>query len=194
MDEAIYPTPVIGMVGVVPAGVTPPAPGFVREGDAVAVLGKTFAELGGSEYERTVLGRVAGAPPALDLQAEADVGWLMREAIARKVLSAAHDVSEGGLGVALAEMCVHAGWGVELDPQTELDAASWLFSESASRVVVSLAFQDMAELRRLAEGIGVAVQELCLVKGRMLLVEDMVRVKLKDLSEAYETGFSRLMD
>ncbi|MEX2588210.1 MAG: phosphoribosylformylglycinamidine synthase subunit PurL [Actinomycetota bacterium] len=193
MDEAIYPTPVIGMVGVVPAGVTSPAPGFVREDDAVAVLGVTAQELGGSEYERTVLGRVAGTPPALDLQAESNVGWLMREAIARGLISAAHDVSEGGLGVTLAEMCIHDGWGVELTHGCELDAPSWLFSESASRVVVGLAFQDMAELRDLAQNLGVSVQELGWVKGRSLFVQDVINVKVGDLTEAHETGFARLM-
>jgi phosphoribosylformylglycinamidine synthase len=98
---AIYPTPMIGMVGILPDGVRPPS-GLMHEGDAIVVLGETKDELGGSEYQRTIEGKLEGPLPELDLVKESAIGWVIREMIARGQIFSAQDCAEGGLGIALA--------------------------------------------------------------------------------------------
>lgn len=193
MEEAIYPTPAIGMVGIVPENVQPPSPGFVKEGDAVVLLGVTREELGGSEYQRTIQGRLEGPVPDLDLVKEAANGWVLREMIGRGQILSAQDVSEGGLGVALAELCIHGDIGAEVSAEVGLDVMTWLFSETASRTVVALAKDDVAELTALAENLGTGVVELGQVKGKSLVVQDVFEINVAELRETFENGFPALM-
>ena len=193
LDEAIYPTPMIGMVGIVKAGMAAPPIGFRNEEDVVVLLGRTKDELGASEYQRTILGRLEGPLPSLDLNAEATLGWLLRELIGRGLLISAHDCSEGGVGVALAEMVAQGRYGAEIRPEPGHDLVPWLFSESTARVVVAVAPGDVAELKDLAREIGTPAIELGLVRGRLLSVRGMPDIKASELRELYEQGFARLM-
>ena len=144
---AIYPTPVVGMVGVVAslAHVTratfrPPAEG--ADGDAIVLLGACTDELGGSEYLARVHDLVAGAPPRVDLEGERRLVDALLEAIAGGHVRSAHDTSDGGLAVALAECCmadpdVRAGAEVDLSAWDALPARAVLYGEAHGRVIVS---------------------------------------------------------
>lgn len=193
LNKAIYPTPAIGMIGIIPESVQPPSPGFVKEGDAIVLLGATKKELGGSEYQRTIQGRLRGPVPELDLVKEAANGWVLREMIGRGQILSAQDVSEGGLGVALAELCIHGGVGAEVTPEEGLDVTTWLFSETASRTVVALAKEGVAELRTLAENLGTAVVELGQVMGKSLVVTGTFEINVAELREVFEGAFPALM-
>lgn len=153
-DDPIYPTPVIGMVGILPAGTEPPAPRRMREGLAVVLLGETRDELGGSEYQRTIEGRLEGRVPELDLVRESAIGWVIREMIARGQVFGAQDCSEGGIGIALAELCIFGHVGMEIAPEAGMDPIHWLFSESASRIVLAIGKDDVTELTSLAQNLG----------------------------------------
>jgi phosphoribosylformylglycinamidine synthase len=115
-DEAILPTPVVGVLGVIDDVATRIGPAFGRKGavnpaETLVLLGETRDELDGSEWARLVHGHLGGRPPAVDLTAEARLGEIMRTAAAQRLVSAAHDLSEGGLAQALVEMCLISDCG-----------------------------------------------------------------------------------
>lgn len=149
--EAIYPTPVIGMVGLlndVTKACTLP---FKAAGDLIVLLGESFDELGGSEYLAVIHGRVQGKPPALDLAKEKALHRVVLAAIGQGLVHSAHDLAEGGLAVAVAECLFEHEIGARL----ELDANglrpdSLLFGESQSRVILSLSPENLPVLRELA--------------------------------------------
>ena len=142
---AVYPTPVIGMVGVIESvdHVTPAA--FTTAGDSIVLLGTPTDELGGSEYLARIHGLVAGAPPRCDLVAEKNLIEALLEAIQAGHVRTAHDCSDGGFAVALAECCVanrDAQFGATVDLKGKfagLSTRALLFGEAQARVIVSTA-------------------------------------------------------
>ncbi|MGQ0679966.1 MAG: AIR synthase-related protein [Actinomycetota bacterium] len=193
LDEAIYPTPIIGMIGILPENVQPPSPGFVKEGDAIVLLGETRDEMGASEYQRTIDGKLEGPLPELDLVKESATGWVIREMISRGQILSAQDCAEGGIWVALAELCIHGHIGAEVTPEPGLDPTHWLFSESASRIVVGLAKADVPEIKSLAANLGTSVVGLGYVKGKSLIVEGLFEINVATLKDVFEGGFPELM-
>jgi len=134
---AIYPTPAVGVVGILEDTGLAIDHSFKQAGDVIVLVGQTANELGGSEYLKVVFGKVAGRPPALDLSLEKDIQAAVRTCIQERLLASAHDLSEGGLAVALAESCVAANLGASVVLDEELPAYASLFSESASRILIS---------------------------------------------------------
>ncbi len=137
----IDPTPIVGVVGVIDDLRDPPPPAAITGGDAIVLLGATGPEVGGSEWA-TRHGMRGGTPPVADLDAAIALHALVRALVAERAVHGAHDCSDGGLAVAVAEMAIAGDTGARL----ELDASAveW-FSESASRVVLSVA-PDAADL------------------------------------------------
>lgn len=135
--EAIYPTPIIGMVGLVENRSLVTTKDFKQAGDLVYLVGSTKPEFGGSELQKMLSGHICGRPPQLDLELEKSLQNQVSAAIRAGVLQSAHDLSEGGLAVALAECLAdgHLGASITLEP----DVVSELFSESQSRFLVSVA-------------------------------------------------------
>jgi phosphoribosylformylglycinamidine synthase len=152
--EPIFPTPVIGMVGLITDLERRCRVGFSGPGQVVMQLGETLPEVGGSEYLRLRTGKVAGAAPSLDLEREKALLAVARVAIEEGLVTAAHDVSEGGLLVALAEMCLEGrvGCGIAVEPTMRLDA--FLFGESQSRILVAVAPERVAQVAALADEAG----------------------------------------
>ncbi|BDG61283.1 phosphoribosylformylglycinamidine synthase subunit PurL [Caldinitratiruptor microaerophilus] len=152
--EAIYPTPTIGMVGVHPDVGRHAGMGLAAVGDVIVLVGPPVARhLGGTEYLKVVHGLVAGDAPPLDLDLERRVQAAVREAVRQGLATAAHDVAEGGLAVALAEMAVAArapGLGAQVSlfvEDSRVDAA--LFGEDQSRVIVTCRRDDVVRLTAL---------------------------------------------
>lgn len=170
--EAIYPTPVIGMVGLVLDLDHITTSEFKQEGDVVFVLGETFAELGGSEFQAVIHRCTEGRPPAIDLEVEQKLQKALLEAIRKGLIASAHDLSEGGLAVAAAECCFGKELGVELNVQTDLRSDIALFSESQSRVIVSVKSEKAAEAKAWFEEQGVPCQEAGVV------TKDQVTIKV----------------
>jgi phosphoribosylformylglycinamidine synthase subunit PurL len=193
LDSPIHPTPIIGMVGLIPEGVTSPKAGFVSEDDTIVLLGTTRDELGGSEFQRTLMGKLGGSPPRISLAREASVGRIVRRAVSEGLITSAHDCSEGGIAIALAELCVLGGFGASIKPQPGLSPVRWLFSESPSRVLVGMNDTHLAELKALAKTERTPVTELGTVGGDSFLIEGLGGVSLKALTEAYHTSFSQFM-
>ena len=136
-DHAIYPTPTVGMVGLLPDADKRVTMGFKNEGDLIYLLGGGEPTLGGSEYLAVMHGLEVGRPPALDMEAEKKLQTFLREAIDQRLLQSAHDVSDGGLAVALAECCISGEIGAIID-WSDYQAKD-LFAEMTATVLVSVA-------------------------------------------------------
>ena len=163
---AIYPTPVIGVVGLLEDASKVLTAWFKEEGDAVYLLGETREDLGGSELLKVVHGRVAGRPPGLDLDAEKRLQALVLDAADTGLLRSAHDASDGGLAVALAECSFRGetpGLGGRFDLPGSLRPDVLLFSETPSRMIVTTG--DEVHLRAAAHRHGVPCARLGTVGG-----------------------------
>jgi phosphoribosylformylglycinamidine synthase subunit PurL len=182
----IYPTVVVGVVGLVENAERVARRMFPAAGLSVVVLGTSPREavLGGSEYLHVVHGEVRGVPPAVDLARERAMHRLLPAAIADGLVRSAHDCAEGGLGVTVAECCFETGGiGVMIDLGPDADEVA-LFGETAGTVVVSVARDDEAEVLRRAAAEGVPAQVVGRTGGERLQVRSG-RVTLDvDLAEA----------
>ncbi|MGA2285346.1 MAG: phosphoribosylformylglycinamidine synthase subunit PurL [Dehalococcoidia bacterium] len=189
--EPVLPTPVIGMLGLLDDVDRRCQMGFQREGDAVFLLGATpeapVESLAGSEYLREMHGLIAGRP-RIDLELEARVQNVCLEAISTGLLRSAHDCSQGGLAVALAESCISGAIGLrgETFATPRLDAA--LFGEAQSRIVVSCPPGRKDELEALARRQNVPLTFLGLVGGDHLTLPGALDVPLPELTNAYARG------
>lgn len=170
LKGAIYPTPVVGMVGLVHDTDHITTQGFKNEGDVIVLLGDTRGELGGSEFQAVVHGVTEGRPPVLDLQVEKQLLDAVLSAIQGGLVSSAHDLSEGGLAVALAESCISGSIGAKIELDSSLRGDLALFSESQSRIVLSAAPQQAEHLLDHLASRGVPVQRIGVVQGKTLKI------------------------
>ncbi|MHA6512566.1 phosphoribosylformylglycinamidine synthase subunit PurL [Tessaracoccus sp. Z1128] len=161
----ILPTPTVGVLGVIDDVATRLRSGFTHSGDAIVLLGETREELSGSIWASAVHdGHLGGMPPAVALGAEKALAGVMGEAARRGLLSSAHDLSEGGLGVALAESAFRNGLGFAVT-LPDGDPTVALFAESSARAVVSLPGSSVAEFEALCAERGVPSSRLGEVTG-----------------------------
>ncbi|HVH63622.1 MAG TPA: phosphoribosylformylglycinamidine synthase subunit PurL [Candidatus Dormibacteraeota bacterium] len=187
--SAIYPTPVVGMLGLIDDYGKRLGAGLRSEGDFVLLIGSSHNDLGGSEYLKVEHGAVAGRPPALDLQREKAVNRLILSAAQNGYLRSAHDCAEGGMLVALVEACLLGGIGVKCpalrpEPPLRLDAA--FFGESPSRYVVSVGSRAMPELQSLARRHNVELSLLGLAGGDVIEFEGQLKLSLAELRDTWE--------
>jgi phosphoribosylformylglycinamidine synthase len=175
--RAILPTPVIGVVGVIEDAANVVMRAFPGAGLDVVLFGESFAELGGSEYLKTLHGLIRGVPPALDLAREHALQRLLVDLASRRFVRSAHDCAEGGLAVALAECCCEAnGLGVEVAiasaaPVAGVDRlAATLFGESASRVLVSVTPDRTAAVLEASRAAGVPAVKVGRTGGRTIRI------------------------
>jgi len=167
---AIYPTPVVGMVGLVRDLDHITTQGFRNEGDVIFLLGETKAELGGSEFQYVIHGVTEGRPPQIDLNTEKKLLDAVLESIREGLVASAHDLSDGGLAVALAESCISGKTGAKVNVATALRPDIALFSESQSRILLSASPEHATALKRKLQDRGIPVQELGTVQGTELVV------------------------
>ena len=208
--SAIAPTPEIGVVGLADDVDALVGPAFVRDGDAVLLVGETGSGLAGSAYA-ALAGGGDDDLPTLDLRREVAVQAFLRAAIAAGLVAAAQDVSRGGLAVALAEMATWGGRGGRFRVAVAGSPAAALFGESPSRALVAADPGAVAGLRVLASENGVPLVELGVTGGELLVIDlagegatgaaeergarvaDAVEVALADLRHAWEHGLPRAL-
>jgi phosphoribosylformylglycinamidine synthase len=197
--QAVLPTPVVGVVGIIEHAERVVRRTFQQAGDAVVVVGESWGELGGSEYLKVVHGQVRGRPPRLDLERERALQRFLVESAAAGLLRSAHDCSEGGLAVAIAESCFDSGLGVQVDlaPVTGVDDTRFveiatLFGESASRVVVSTSAPDA--LLAVASKLGVPAQRVGVVGGSTITLAVRGQVVMTESLAAAEATWSSAIE
>jgi phosphoribosylformylglycinamidine synthase len=188
---SIDPSPMIGMVGLLEDAELTTDVAFKVTGDAILLLGKLTGELGGSELLASH-GRKEGRPPAIDEALEIGVQKAVRELVRRRIVSSAHDCSEGGLAVALAESCLAGGVGARLQIASSLAPSALLFGEEPSRVIVTCPPGKVAEVKQAAKSHGIPVQELGVVGGQALEITGLVTVPLLSMQAAYEGAIPKL--
>ena len=189
---AINPTPVVGVLGVLDDVTRRTPMGFATEGETLLLLGATGEEFGGSAWAHVEHGHLGGRPPRVDLAAERLLAQLLFVGSRDGLLSAAHDLSEGGLAQALVESCLRGGRGARVVLPAELDPFVALFAESAARVVVAVAPAAEPRFMGLCAARGVPMTRLGVVGGDALDVEGILRVPLTELRAAYEGTLPRL--
>ena len=191
--EAIYPTPVVGMLGLLGDVDNRVGSAFVRGGDLVVLLGETKDELGGGEYLKVIHGKVAGSPPAIDWQAEKGLIKCLTRAAGSNIVSSAHDLSEGGLAVALAESCIQGGTGAGVQLSGGLPPHVMLFSESQSRVLVSVQPAKLEALKEIAGRLGVPLEVIGRTGGDSVDVEGAFSAPLEEIKDVYENSLERMI-
>jgi phosphoribosylformylglycinamidine synthase len=165
---AIYPTPVVGMIGVLEDVARHTGSRFRAKGDVIVLLGRNTDELGGSEYLKVVHGVIAGDAPAIDLEAERALQEAVLEMNAAGLLCSAHDCAEGGLAVCLAEAAIGDEgdpFGIAVRLEDELESAPLLFGEAQGRIVVSCADNDRDAVLAVAGRHGVPAVAIGVVTG-----------------------------
>lgn len=196
--QPIYPTPVIGMVGLIPDISQICGQGWQNEGDLIYLLGKFQPSLGASEYLATIHNLVAGKPPQLDFELEKKVQASCRHAIRQGWVKSAHDCSEGGISVALAESCLSGNLGCEVIlPEIEGRFDALLFGEMASVIIVSIASENKDKFEAyLAQELGENWQVIGVVKSDIFKLfsasqEDLITISIKEVSETWEHSIIR---
>ena len=200
--RAIYPTPVIGMVGVIDDASKIVGHTFRTEGDDIVLLGENTDELGGSEYLYVTARLVAGAPPRVDLGKERALQQAVLMMTHGRRLRSAHDCSDGGLACTLAECALGDGEapiGIDVQLHDDLAPVATLFAESQGRVVVSCAAEQTAEVLRIAQEHGVPATKIGSVTAvgspfRIVMSEGRVEADLAEMADAYFGALPDIMD
>jgi phosphoribosylformylglycinamidine synthase len=187
--RAVQPTPTVGGVGLIDDLAGTASPALKSAGETLVLIGETLGHLGASLYLREVLGREDGAPPPVDLSAERRNGDLVRALVTAGRVSACHDVSDGGVAVAVAEMALAGGVGARLEQPEESDAPAhaWFFGEDQGRYVLSLAPETAARILDEAAQAGVSACRIGTTGGLELTFDSGDTISLSELRAAHES-------
>jgi phosphoribosylformylglycinamidine synthase len=191
--RSILPTPTIGAVGVIQDIAKAVGSRLMQGGLAVILIGETKGWLGQSLYLREACGREEGAPPPVDLAAERRNGDFVRSQIDARNVAACHDLSDGGLLVALAEMCMAGGTGAEIAlPPTDVPSHAFLYGEDQARYLVATGTPD--QVLHAAGAAGVPALVLGYSGGESLAVKGFLSVELSDIKAAHEAWLPTYMN
>ena len=196
--QAIHPTPVIGILGVLADAEDALGLAFEDVGDLVLLMGApTVPGLAGSELQRWLGAPLGGVLVPADLEMEAAIAEVLQEAARERLVTAAHDVGSGGLLVALAEACVAGDVGAEVGfagEMAQLSPTQQLFSESPGRVLVTVPSVHVRAFAALCADAGVPLADIGTVGGEQLTIRELVDLPLTDLRAAFEGGLTDLLD
>lgn len=182
-DQAIYPTPVVGVLGVIDNVARRIPSGWQDDGNNIYLLGTTFDEMDGSVWAKDIHDHLGGTPPKLDLKKEKELADLIHGASIQGLIESAHDLSEGGLAIAIIEASLRFNvgcriWLGELMERDRIDATAALFSESQSRVIVSVGREDDVKFQSLCEARGVSVLRIGVTDKESAAVDIQAIAKL----------------
>jgi phosphoribosylformylglycinamidine synthase len=201
--KAIYPTPVIGVVGLLEHADRMLARRFQGSGDVIVLLGVGRGELGGSEYLKVVHGLVRGVPPDVNLEAERALQDVVVALAEERLIRSAHDCADGGLAMALAECCFGTGGvgaeasieGVAVARDVRMNEAAALFGESASRVIVSTPAGTLAEVLARAAARRVPARVIGQTGGNLLRIavggRSAVDLPIAEIERAWSSAIER---
>jgi len=192
---AIFPTPVIGMLGIVEdVEKHLMTPVFKNEGDVIFYLGAPRSGLGGTEYLSTIHGLTTGDAPDIDLKLEVKLQNLVLSLIQSQAVNAAHDLSDGGLAAAISEMAIYSGKGAGISVKSlGEDLHEVLYSEAQSGILVTVGQEKLQEFEKAVSGSGVNAVKLGLVNGTELVIDSDVKIPVEQLREVYESAIPKAM-
>jgi len=195
-DTAVFPTPVIGMVGLLENINQSTTLEFKDAGDFIVTLGALNGCLGGSEYLRTIHGKIQGPIPHLNLELEMGIQELCLDAIKKGIIKSAHDLSDGGLAVNLSESLIQskAGLGAKLDVVRKLHNSELLFGECQSVIIVTLEESALYELILLAQNLDMHTQTIGRVnESNALVINDQIDISRTKLENTYFNSLEKIM-
>ncbi len=191
-DVAIYPTPVVGVLGVIDDVARRIPSGWQDDGNNIYLLGQTFDELDGSAWAKDLHDHLGGQPPKVDLEKEKELAQLLHGASIQGLIESAHDISEGGLGIAVVEAALRFNvgariWLGEMLERDAIDMTAALFSESQSRVIVTVGREDDVKFQALCEARGVPCLRIGVTDATSSMVEikDVADLKLDDIRSGW---------
>lgn len=196
-DYAVFPTPTIGMVGLIEDIDKMMTSYFKEEGDIIIILGKDKYEIGGSEYLSRIHKQIKGNAPELVLEDEKKLCDLVLNLIDKGLINSAHDVADGGLGVALAEACImnrekQIGCEISINIEARNDIA--MFSESQSRIIISCGKDSEKEVTDAIKTAGVHFETAGVVKGDKLKVNNIINIGLGMINDSYFNTIQKIME
>ncbi|MEM7300455.1 MAG: phosphoribosylformylglycinamidine synthase subunit PurL [Pseudomonadota bacterium] len=190
--QAILPTPTIGGIGLIPDTANTVGIGSANDGDAVFLIGTEAEHLARSSYMHVLLEREDGPPPPVDLMMEKARGDFVRAAIRSGYATACHDISDGGLAIALAEMCMSSGKGMAIEFECSQPHAA-LFGEDQARYLMTMPADWADMFAANSEGSGVSFQKIGSVGGDRLTVGNWIDLSVQEMTTAHELWFPELM-
>jgi phosphoribosylformylglycinamidine synthase subunit PurL len=192
---AIFPTPVIGMLGIIEdVEKQTMTPGFKKKGDVIYYLGAERKGLGGSEYLNTIHKLTTGDAPHLDLEFEVNLQELLLDLIQSGSVNAAHDISDGGLAVTLAEMAIFSGLGASVSAEgLNGSIHEILYSEAQSGVVVTVSGEQKAGFEKKVSSGKIPFRTLGIVDGDALTINTVVSLPISEMRNAYENTIPKAM-
>lgn len=195
-QRIVYPTPVVGMLGLVEDLKHITTAGFKNERDLVVLLGENREELGGSEYLKEIHNLTRGETPELNLDKEKGVQNTCLAMIRTGLVKSAHDCSEGGLAVALAECSILSTdhLGAKIDLQQEMRPDALLFGETQSRIIITLNAKDLAKAEKIAGDHQVPWTVMGEVGGHNLKIGKMIDSPVEALAETFDRAIERIME
>jgi phosphoribosylformylglycinamidine synthase len=193
-ERAVYPTPVIGMIGILDdiANVTTIA--FKDSGHDIYLIGTTKDEIGASEYLKVVHKLVTGKIPAIDLNLHKHTIDYILSLIKNGLVSSAQDISDGGLAVALAECCFGKKIGAEISCDEKIRPDSLLFGETQSRIIISAQPKFRDRIMHMASGFSVPIRRIGITGGNRLKINDQIDIEIDKINKIYEEAIPRLME
>lgn len=196
-DAAVYPTPVIGMVGLIEDIADVTTAQFKNLNDLIYVLGEDYEEIGGSEYLKVIHGKVEGNCPKIDLQKEKDLHNTVLELIEAGLIQSAHDISEGGIITALAECAIiddENPIGLEVDIPIKFREDFSLFSETQSRIIVSVKKDHQQEFEKIVNASATQFTLIGKTSREKFTVNKEITFELKELLDIYYKSISAKMN
>ena len=185
---AVYPTPAIGMIGLLEDYHKAIKSGFQNEGDLIILLGDNCSHIGASEYLKVSHNIISGNPPAVDLDKEKLLHKTFMELVDRKIIRSAHDCSDGGLATAIAESCFTAAefMGARIEMNFEFRPDAELFGEEHSRIVCSIATDDLPGLQEVCARNSFPFQVIGKTGGSELKINDLIDIGIRELKKSWE--------
>jgi phosphoribosylformylglycinamidine synthase len=196
-DYAVFPTPTIGMVGLIEDVDKMMTSYFKNEGDTIIILGKDKYEIGGSEYLSRIHKQIKGNAPELSLEDEKKLCDSVLNLIDKGLINSAHDVADGGLAVAFAEACVmnrekQIGCEISIKVSGRNDFA--MFSESQSRIIISCGKKSEKKVIEVLNKSGVDFEIAGVVKGNSLRINDFIDMNISRINESYFNTIQKIME
>lgn len=196
-DYAVFPTPTIGMVGLIEDISKMMTSYFKNENDDIYVIGKDLHEIGGSEYLSRIHKTVKGDAPQLSLSNEKNLHEFVLKAVNKGLIKSAHDISDGGLAVALAECCImgnRKSLGCEIFISTVARKDFALFSESQSRIIISAGMENKHKILDLAEKNDLYIELIGKTGGSLLRINNFIELEIDNIKDSYYNSIHKLME
>lgn len=196
-ERAVFPTPTIGMVGLIKTSKHITTQWFKDEGDLIYLLGENREELGASEFLQIIFHQLQGAPPAVDLKFEKKLQDTLLEAIRKGIIKSAHDISDGGLAIALAECCIsnndnQIGATIMLNDKIRPDCL--LFGEAPSRIIITCSPEYSDDIEKYFNKNKMPIAKIGRVGSKRLKINDYIDIPLEKLSDTYCNSMNRFME